>query len=125
MECHPYAQRLEMRKKAAAAGIQVECWFPLGGAMSNGALLKDPVIKKIVEAHGKSPAQIILRWHIQEGFSVIPGATNPDYIKENIQIFDFALSDEEMQQMRSLNKEQRFFNMPEEGVRRMVRENRL
>lgn len=125
MECHPYAQRLEMRKKAAAAGIQVECWFPLGGAMSNGALLKDPVIKKIAEAHGKSPAQIILRWHIQEGFSVIPGATNPDYIKENIQIFDFALSDEEMQQMRSLNKEQRFFNMPEEGVRRMVRENRL
>ena len=55
--------------------------------MSNGALLKDPVIKKIASAHGKSPAQVILRWHIQEGFSVIPGATNPDYIKENIQIF--------------------------------------
>ncbi len=52
--------------------------------MSNGALLKDPVIKKIASAHGKSPAQVILRWHIQEGFSVIPGATNPDYIKENI-----------------------------------------
>lgn len=125
IECHPYAQRLEMRKKAAKEGIQVECWFPLGGAMSNGALFKDPVIRKIAEAHGKSPAQIILRWHIQEGFSVIPGATNPDYIKENIQIFDFALTDEEMQQMRSLNKEQRFFTMPEEGVRRMVRENNL
>ena len=111
IECHPYAQRLEMRKKAAKEGIQVECWFPLGGAMSNGALFKDPVIRKIAEAHGKSPAQIILRWHIQEGFSVIPGATNPDYIKENIQIFDFALTDEEMQQMRSLNKEQRFFTM--------------
>ena len=51
----------------------------------------------IAEAHGKSPAQIILRWHIQEGFSVIPGATNPDYIKENIQIFNFALTDDEMQ----------------------------
>ena len=125
IECHPYAQRLEMRKKAAKEGIQVECWFPLGGAMSNGALFKDPVIRKIAEVHGKSPAQIILRWHIQEGFSVIPGATNPDYIKENIQIFDFALTDEEMQQMRSLNKEQRFFTMPEEGVRRMVRENNL
>ena len=87
MECHPYAQRVEMRKKAAAEGIQVECWFPLGGAMSNGALFKDPVIKKIAEAHGKTPAQVILRWHIQEGFSVIPGASNPDYIKENIQIF--------------------------------------
>ena len=80
MECHPYAQRVEMRKKAASEGIQVECWFPLGGAMSNGALFKDPVIKKIAEAHGKTPAQVILRWHIQEGFSVIPGASNPDYI---------------------------------------------
>ena len=112
IECHPYAQRVEMRKKAAKEGIQVECWFPLGGAMSNGALFKDPVIRKIAEAHGKTPAQIILRWHIQEGFSVIPGASNPDYIKENIQIFDFALTDEEMAQMRSLNKEKRFFNMP-------------
>ena len=58
IECHPYAQRLEMRKKAALYGIQVECWFPLGGAMSNGALFKDPVIKKIAEAHGKTPAQV-------------------------------------------------------------------
>ena len=112
IECHPYAQRVEMRKKAAKEGIQVECWFPLGGAMSNGALFKDPVIRRIAEAHGKTPAQIILRWHIQEGFSVIPGASNPDYIRENIQIFDFALTDEEMAQMRSLNKEKRFFNMP-------------
>lgn len=120
IECHPYAQRLEMREKAAREGIQVECWFPLGGAMSNGALFKDPVIKKIAEAHGKTPAQVILRWHIQEGFSVIPGASNPDYIKENIQIFDFALTDEEMQQIRSLNKEKRFFNATLEDVEKMV-----
>lgn len=90
------------------------------GAMSNGALFKDPVIKKIAEAHGKSPAQIILRWHIQEGFSVIPGVSNPDYIKENIQIFDIVLTDEEMQQMRSLNKEKRFFNATLEDVEKMV-----
>lgn len=109
-----------MRKKAAKEGIQVECWFPLGGAMSDGALFKDPVIKKIAEAHGKTSAQVILRWHIQEGFSVIPGASNPDYIKENIQIFDFALTDEEMQQMRSLNKEKRFFNATLEDVEKMV-----
>ena len=115
IECHPYAQRLEMRKKAAKEGIQVECWFPLGGA-----LFKDPAIKKIAAAHGKTPAQVILRWHIQEGFSVIPGASNPDYIKENIQIFDFALTDEEMQQMRSLNKEKRFFNATLEDVEKMV-----
>lgn len=120
IECHPYAQRLEMRKKAAAEGIQVECWFPLGGAMSDGALLKDPVIMKIAEAHGKTPAQVILRWHIQEGFSVIPGASNPDYIKENIRIFDFALTDGEMEQMRSINKEQRFFNATLEDVEKMV-----
>ena len=120
IECHPYAQRVEMRKKAAQEGIQMECWFPLGGAMSNGALFKDPVIRRIAEAHGKTPAQVILRWHIQEGFSVIPGASNPDYIKENIQIFDFALTDEEMAQMRSLNKEQRFFNATLDEVKRMV-----
>ena len=120
IECHPYAQRVEIRKKAAQEGIQVECWFPLGGAMSNGALFKDPVIRRIAEAHGKTPAQVILRWHIQEGFSVIPGASNPDYIQENIQIFDFALTDEEMAQMRSLNKEQRFFNATLDDVKRMV-----
>lgn len=112
IECHPYAQRLAMRDKVKPWGIQVECWFPLGGAMSNGALLKDPVIMDIAKAHGKTPAQVILRWHIQEGFSVIPGASNPDYIKENIEIFDFELSSEEMSRMRGLNKEQRFFNMP-------------
>ena len=120
MECHPYAQRVEMRKKAAKYGIQVECWYPLGGAQSQGLLLRDPVINKIAKAHGKSPAQIILRWHIQEGFSVIPGATNPDYIKENIQIFDFALTDDEMQQIRSLNKEQRIFNATLDDVKKMV-----
>lgn len=120
IECHPYAQRLEMREKADKAGIQVECWFPLGGAMSDGALFKDPVIKKIAEAHGKTPAQVILRWHIQEGFSVIPGAFNPDYIKENIQIFDFALTGEEMRLMRSLNKEKRFFNATLEEVEKMI-----
>ena len=111
IECHPYAQRLAMREKVKPYGIHITCWFPLGGAMSNGALFEDPVIRHIAEAHGKTPAQIILRWHMQEGFSAIPGASNPDYIKENIEIFDFELTDEEMAQMRGLNKEKRFFNM--------------
>lgn len=119
IECHPYAQRLAMRDKVKPYGIQVECWFPLGGAMSNGVLFKDPAIIAIAKAHGKTPAQVILRWHIQEGFSVIPGASNPDYIKENIRIFDFTLSDEEMAQMRSLNKEKRFFNATYEQVEEM------
>lgn len=121
IECHPYAQRVEMREKVRPYGIHVTSWFPLGGAMSQGALLRDPEIMKIAEAHGKTPAQIILRWHIQEGLSAIPGATNPDYINENIGIFDFELTDGEMQTMRSINKETRFFNMTLPQVEEMVR----
>lgn len=121
IECHPYAQRVEMREKVRPYGIHVTSWFPLGGAMSQGVLLRDPEIMKIAEAHGKTPAQIILRWHIQEGLSAIPGATNPDYINENIGIFDFELTDGEMQTMRSFNKETRFFNMTLPQVEEMVR----
>ena len=83
--------------------------------MSNGALLKDPTSMQIAEAHGKTPAQVILRWHMQEGFS----ASNPDYIEENIAIFDFELTDGEMEQMRALDKEQRFFNATYEQVEQM------
>lgn len=125
IECHPYAQRLAMREKAKANNIQVECWFPLGGAMSQGALFKDPVIMSIAKAHRKTPAQVILRWETQEGLSTIPGATNPDYIKENISIFDFELTADEREKMRKLNKEQRFFNMPFEGVEKMCSEYKL
>ena len=109
MECHPYAQRIAVRETMRQHGIQVECWFPLGGAMSNGMLLKDPVINSIAQTHGKSAVQIILRWHIQEGFSVIPGSKNPQHIQENINIFDFELTDDEMAQIRALNKEERVF----------------
>ena len=111
MECHPYAQRIDVRETMKQHGIQVECWFPLGGAMSDGMLLKDPVINSIAQAHGKSAAQIILRWHIQEGFSVIPGSKNPQHIQENINIFDFELTDDEMAQIRALNKEERVFHI--------------
>lgn len=120
IECHPYAQRKEWQQKARQNNIQLECWFPLGGEMSNGALFKDPTIQKIAKVHGKTPAQIIIRWHIQEGFSVIPGATRHDYIKENISVFDFYLTDEEMAQMRSLNKEKRFFNMDYKQAEKFV-----
>lgn len=111
IECHPYAQRREWQEKLKKHGIQLECWFPLGGEMSKGALFKDPTIQAIAKAHSKTSAQVIIRWHIQEGFSVIPVATRHDYIKENIQVFDFNLSDEEMKLIRGLNKEKRFFNM--------------
>lgn len=111
IECHPYAQRRQWAERLADDSIVLEAWFPLGGAMSNGALFKDPVIMEIAEAHGKTPAQIILRWHIQEGHSAIPGATDHGYITENIDIFDFELTPDEMNQIRALDKEERFFNM--------------
>ena len=63
------------------------------------------------EAHSKTAAQVIIRQHIQEGFSVIPGTSNPEHIKENIDVFDFELSDEEMDKIRALDKEARYFNM--------------
>ena len=119
LECHPYAQRKHWQKKLKANNIQQENWYPLGGRQSNGLLLRDPVINKIAKAHGKSPAQIIIRWHIQEGFSVIPGASNPDYIKENIDVFDFSLSRKEMQEIRKLNMEKRIFDPPYEEQKQM------
>lgn len=114
IECHPYAQREHWQEMAKQYGIQIECWFPLGGRDSKGEILRDEVINRIAQAHGKSAAQIIIRWHIQKGFVVIPGASNPDYIAENIEVFDFRLTDEEMAQMHALNSERRYFNMPYE-----------
>ena len=111
IECHPYAQRKHWQQRLAEEGIQIECWFPLGGRDSKGEILRDKTINEIAQAHGKSAAQVIIRWHLQEGFSVIPGASNPAYIKENIEVFDFALSNVEMAKIRALNKEKRYFNM--------------
>ncbi len=116
IECHPYAQRNDIREWVKPYGIIIECWYPLGHG--DKGLLSDPAIKTIADAHGKSIVQIILRWHTQEGFSIIPGSKNPVHIKENISIFDFKLSDAEMKTMRSLNKDKRYFNMTLEQLER-------
>lgn len=118
IECHPFAQRIEMRKKAKASNLAVECWYPLGSASPE--LLGNPVIVKIAGAHGKTAPQVILRWHIQEGLIAIPGSTNPAHIKENMDIFDFALTDAEMAEIRGLNREQRFFTMSFEQTKAFV-----
>mgnify|MGYP001109430014 CR=1 FL=1 len=118
IECHPYAQRTEMRKKAAKYGIQVECWYPLGGAQSQGLLLRDSVITKIADNHGKSPAQIILRWHIQAGNIVIPGSKNPAHIKDNFNLFDFALTDDEMAKITALDKQKRYYTSTPEMLKK-------
>ena len=111
IECHPYAQREHWQEMAKKYDIKIECWFPLGGRDSKGEILRDPVIGEIANAHGKSAAQIIIRWHIQKGFCVVPGSSNPKHIKENIEVFDFELTQDEMTKMASLNKEKRYFNM--------------
>ena len=98
-------------------GIQIECWFPLGGRDSKGEILRDPVINEIAKAHGKSAAQVIIRWHIQKGFCVVPGSSNPKHIQENIEVFDFELSPEEMARMASLNQEKRYFNMTYQQIK--------
>ncbi|MBQ9137150.1 MAG: aldo/keto reductase [Alistipes sp.] len=118
IECHPYAQRLDMRKKHEPYGIVTECWFPLGHG--DEKLLSDATIATIAQKHGKTIAQIILRWHIQEGFSVIPGNTNPIWIRENIAIFDFELDAEDMATMRALNQEKRFYDMSLEQLEKFV-----
>ena len=104
------------QEKLRQHNIVLECWYPLGGRSSHGELLMDPVICGI--AHGKTAAQVIIRWHIQEGFSIIPGIDNSKYIDENIRTLDFTLSDEEMNAIRALDKEQRFFNMTYEEAQR-------
>ena len=111
IECHPFAQRLETRALAEEYGIQVECWYPLGHA--DQRLLNNDILSEIADAHGKSVVQIILRWHMQEGLSAVPGSTNPEHIQENIEIFDFELTDEEMEKIRALDEGEsgRYFNI--------------
>lgn len=125
IECHPYAQRKQWQERLKQHHIILECWYPLGGRASRGALLKDSVICGIAKAHGKTAAQVIIRWHIQEGFSVIPGIDDPKYIEENIRALDFTLSNEEMDAIRAIDKEQRFFNMTYEEAQQRFGNYRL
>lgn len=111
IECHPYAQRKYWQEKVKKYDIKIESWFPLGGRDSKGEILRDKTINDIAQAHGKTAAQVIIRWHLQEGFSVIPGSSNPEHIRENIEVFDFALTDENMKKIRSLDREKRYFTM--------------
>ena len=117
IECHPYAQREHWQEMAKKYDIKIESWFPLGGRDSHGEILRDPVINEIAAAHGKSAAQVIIRWHIQKGFCVVPGSSNPAHIQENIKVFDFELSPEEMAKIASLNQEKRYFTMSYEQIK--------
>ncbi|MBQ7409158.1 MAG: aldo/keto reductase, partial [Alphaproteobacteria bacterium] len=89
VECHPYYQQRDTAEKIAKYDMKMECWFPLGGAgKGNQTLFNDPVIVEIAKAHGKTPAQVILRWHMQMGYITMPGSIVDWQIEENININD-------------------------------------
>ena len=119
IELHPYAQRKAFREKCAENNIAIEGWYPLGGTHGgNDILFRDPVILEIAGRYGKTAAEIILRWHVQEGFSTIPGSRNETHIKQNITVYDFKLSDSDMEKIRALDSEKRFFTSTWEEIQR-------
>jgi diketogulonate reductase-like aldo/keto reductase len=112
IEVHPYFQQREVQAFGAEHGIVAQAWSPIGGITfyrdgNHGSTLEDPVIGQIAEAHDKSPAQVMLRWHLQRGRSVIPKSTKPHRIAENFEVFDFDLRGDELAAIDALNTNQR------------------
>lgn len=106
-EVHPYAQEKELKEFLAKENIVIQAWYPLGHG--DATLIQEPVFTKLAEKYGKTNAQVILRWHVQAGNVVIPGSKNPDHIKANLDLFDFALTEEEMKQIADLNKDKHYY----------------
>ena len=102
-ECHPYFPQTELKELLARHNIALQAWYPLGGR-GNDSIMGEPLIGELAKAHGKSPAQVILRWHVQQGNIVIPGSKTPSHIAQNIELFDFALTDEEMARIAALDR---------------------
>ncbi|MBQ2675132.1 MAG: aldo/keto reductase [Prevotella sp.] len=103
-EIHPYYQEQDVVPFIQDKGIVVQCWYPLGGRGYTAELLGNETIQAIAQAHGVSAAQVILRWDLQRGIVVIPGSSNPKHIQENLDLFSFELSDEEMLQIAALDR---------------------
>lgn len=106
-EIHPYYQEKEVRKYMHRNGIVIEGWYPFGGRGHTKSMFSNETIKEIAEAHGKSPAQVILRWDLQHGMAVIPGSSNPGHQKENISVFDFELTPKEMARIDALDRNEK------------------
>ena len=107
-EAHPYFPQTALREELKDYDIRIMAWYPLGHG--DKALINEPVFAKLAEKYGKTPAQIILRWHTQMGFIVIPGSKNPDHVRENFDIFDFKLTDDEMKEIAVIDKGVRYYN---------------
>lgn len=120
-EVHPYFQEKELKTFLEKEGMVIQAWYPLGHG--DKALIEEPVFTELAEKYGKSNAQVILRWHIQAGNIVIPGSKNPDHIRDNFALFDFALTDEEMARVAAMDKNKRYYtSTPQmlEGYVKMV-----
>ena len=108
VEAHPYFPQTELKAFLAETGMGLMAWYPLGHGDKN--LINEPVFAKLAAKYGKSNAQIILRWHVQSGNVVFPGSRNPEHIRDNFDIFDFALTDEEMAEIAKVDKGVRYYN---------------
>lgn len=106
-EVHPYSQEKQLKEFLEREGMVIQAWYPLGHG--DKALIQEPVFTELAEKYHKSNAQIILRWHIQSGNIVIPGSKNPDHIKDNFDLFDFTLTDEEMDRIAAMDQQKRYY----------------
>lgn len=109
VECHPYFQQQALKKRIEKYGTVLEAWYPIGHGDSG--LINEEVFTRLANKYHKTNVQIILRWHIEEGNVVFPKTTNPSHMKENIDIFDFNLTKDEIEEIRRLDKNRRFFTM--------------
>ena len=108
VEAHPYFTQKELRKTLDKYNIRLMSWYPLGHG--DQSLINEPVFAKLGKKYGKTPAQVILRWHTQMGFVVIPGSKNVDHIRDNLNIFDFKLTNDEMAEIAKLDKGERYYH---------------
>ncbi|MDO5297283.1 MAG: aldo/keto reductase [bacterium] len=108
VEAHPYFPQTDLKAILAETGMGLMAWYPLGHGDKN--LINEPVFAKLAAKYGKSNVQIILRWHVQSGNVVFPGSRNPEHIRDNFDIFDFALTDEEMAEIAKVDKGVRYYN---------------
>ena len=115
-EVHPYSQEKELKELLAREGMVIQAWYPLGHG--DKALREEPLFTELAKKYGKSNAQIILRWHIQNGNIVIPGSKDPDHIKANLDLFDFALTDEEMAKIAAMDQQKRYYHSTPEMLKK-------
>lgn len=115
-EVHPYSQEKELKAFLDKEGIVIQAWYPLGHG--DKALIQEPLFTEFGKKYGKSNAQIILRWHIQAGNIVTPGSKNPAHIKDNFNLFDFALTDDEMAKITALDKQKRYYTSTPEMLKK-------